>query len=148
MKGTLHVLVKCAAILILFSACTESQKSEPEKPLKVLKSINGTTEKKVENLVIKVITPQGEVVFGKPQDSPRDCIEAVRSYHVPVFKLDGKASVGDQAIIVRYFEDQLLENGVVRRVVTKTVVRSVRNKEIEKYFSNHPTVGENQPGTK
>jgi hypothetical protein len=133
----LSVLAKLTAILTIalsIVAC-DNKENPPTPPPAVLKSIKGSIEKPVENLVIKGITDSGLVYLGKPGQSLKDTVYSYQYMRRKPDMLEGKALVGDRAIVVLYYEDQLLANGAVRRVIVKRVVRSVNNQAIENYFN-------------
>ena len=130
-KGKLRTLIKSATIMttMLFAACSSSDKPEE----KVLQSIEGTIEKE-SGLIIRHIDAEGRVLLGTSKMTKEDCSQAWFRFKKPIYQLEGKASINDPAIIVYHYEDQVLESGRVRRVVTKWGVRSKFNKEIEDHF--------------
>jgi hypothetical protein len=139
MMDKLGVLSKCLAILTTVSlivACDNREDSPPVPPPEVLKSIKGSIEKPVEGLVIKLISNDGLVLLGKPEQSLRDLTYIHRYKRLTPYKLEGKGQVGDRVVAVFYYEDQLLANGAARKVIVERVVRSVNNRVIEEYFNS------------
>ena len=146
MMDKLCVLAKCTAVATLMFGLVACKPEVPAKPVKVLQSTEGSCEKELKGIVIRSIKPDGTVLIGSPGSTIHDC-EIVALSLKRVYALEGKAMVGDPAILIIHYEDQILENGQVKRVVTKWGVRSRYNKELERHFST-PTAGDNQLGTK
>jgi hypothetical protein len=109
-----------------FVACSEKK---PE--LKVVKTNSVVSETVPANFFITDISDSGVVWVGR--DRNRNV--ATNSTDGHLFHLEGKAVVGDPIVLVWYHEEQLLENGEVRKVLTKVGVKSVRGQEHEKKFS-------------
>lgn len=137
MADKLGVLAKCLAVLttlFFVVACDSEVKPHTPSP-KVLESIKGSIEKSVDDLVIVGITDDGLVYLGKPGQSIKDVALAYRLMRLTPHRLEGKATIGDKVVTVLYYEDQLLANGAVRRVIVGKGVRSVNNQALEKYFN-------------
>jgi hypothetical protein len=131
-KAKLQVLVKFAAIAILAILTVSCEKPAP--PPKVLQKIEGSFER-MSSLVIRHIDNDGFVLLGKTNMNMWECQSAAGQLRFPKYRLEGKAFINDPVVLTCYFENQLLENGLIQSVVKKWTVTSLRNPEYEKKFS-------------
>jgi hypothetical protein len=123
-------------ITLTFTACDSTP------PAKVVKSKPFVRETAAPAR-IAVIENSGVVYLGNHPGMHAGAICMLRNH---VLLLEGKASVGDSAVLVYNYEDQELDNGKVQRVLKSIRVRSNNNKAYEAHFET--TDGDNHPGTK
>ncbi len=123
------MLALIATVVALFAV---SCKEAPAP--KILKKIEGTREIG-SKLVIRHISQEGAVLLGTMTMSPRDCAFCSNSLKKPIYWLEGMGEVNDPVMLIAHYEDQVLEGGQVRQVVTKWGVRSKNKKKFESHFS-------------
>lgn len=140
-------------LAVILVGCRES--TPPAKVVEVkpfTRETNGA-------LKIVAIEDNGVVYLGKYPGFHAGAICWIDNH---VFRLVGRAQVGDQAILVWNYEDQLFDNGKVKRVLKSVGVKSANHRVYEEYFTPtgsydeydygydqyEPMVEDKPPGTK